>query len=166
VKPIAKTMTSLRLNNEKEIRDGRPESGRSERLDNVSNGSNCEEKEVKEKKFGFTLRRSRVAEEGKDNKSPQNGFSLKNNPSNAVTPTNSTGNVSLLAKQEIKTVKIDEKSAALNIEDNLSTPFKLKLKEPPKEAPEKTLVSSIVKKVEPEKGLFFNKTPHESRLAL
>lgn len=74
--------------------------------------------------------------------------------------------MSLLAKQEIKTVKIDEKSAALDIEDNLSTPFKLKLKEPPKEAPEKTLVSSIVKKVEPEKGLFFNKTPHESRLAL
>ena len=122
-------MTSLRLNNEKEVKDGRSESGRSERLDNVSNDSKCQEKE---KKFGFTLRRSRVTEEAKDNKSPQNGFSLKSNPSNAVTPTNSTGNVSLLAKNEIKTVKIDEKNAPKTIEDNLTTPFKIKLKENPK----------------------------------
>ena len=74
---------------------------------------------------------------------------MKNNPSSVATPLNSAMNGSLLAKQEIKTVKVDEKSAPQTSEDSLTTPFKLKLKDNSKEGQEKILASSIVKRFEP-----------------
>ena len=74
---------------------------------------------------------------------------MKNNPTSVATPLNSAMNGSLLAKQEIKTVKVDEKSTPQISEDNLTTPFKLKLKDNSKEGQEKILTGSIVKKFEP-----------------
>jgi hypothetical protein len=46
VKPLAKQMTSMRLNNERELKDGRSESGKSEKIELCSTDSRFEEKEA------------------------------------------------------------------------------------------------------------------------